>query len=50
MSNNRAYNFSAGPSMLPINVIEEIAENLADYEGCGHGSLTLPHMQNSLKR
>ena len=27
MSYNRAYNFSAGPSMLPLSVIESVAEN-----------------------
>lgn len=32
---NRVFNFSAGPSMLPLNVIEDAATNLADYEGCG---------------
>ena len=30
---NRVYNFSAGPSMLPLEVIEEAAKNLADYNG-----------------
>ena len=34
MSKERAYNFSAGPSMLPLSVIEDAAANLANYKGC----------------
>ena len=32
---DRVYNFSAGPSMLPLNVIEEAAKDLPNYQGCG---------------
>ena len=31
MSNERAYNFSAGPSMLPLSVIEDAAANPVSY-------------------
>ena len=31
---NRIYNFSAGPSMLPIEVLESARDNLVNFEGC----------------
>ena len=40
---NRVFNFSAGPSMLPLNVIEDAAANLADYEGCGQSVMEMSH-------
>ncbi len=40
---NRVYNFSAGPSMLPLGVIEEAAENLANYKGCGQSVMEMSH-------
>lgn len=43
MSNNRAYNFSAGPSMLPLNVIEDVAAELTDYKGCGESVMEMSH-------
>lgn len=43
MSNNRAYNFSAGPSMLPLNVLEDVAANLTNYKGCGESVLEMSH-------
>ncbi len=32
---NRIYNFSAGPSTLPLEVLQEAQENLVDYQGAG---------------
>lgn len=43
LSSNRAYNFSAGPSMLPLPVIENVAANLANYEGCGESVMEMSH-------
>ncbi|MEG0830555.1 MAG: 3-phosphoserine/phosphohydroxythreonine transaminase [Anaerovoracaceae bacterium] len=43
MSNKRAYNFSAGPSMLPLNVMEEVAAELTNYQGCGESILEMSH-------
>lgn len=40
---NRVYNFSAGPSMLPLEVIEDAAKNLADYNGCGQSVMEMSH-------
>lgn len=32
---HRVYNFAAGPSTLPLEVLEEVKENLIDYKGTG---------------
>ena len=31
----RVYNFSAGPAVLPEEVLEEAAEEMLDYRGTG---------------
>src|SRR5665648_1272495 len=41
--NNRVFNFSAGPSMLPLDVMEEIAAELTDYNGCGQSVMEMSH-------
>ncbi len=43
MNQKRAFNFSAGPSMLPLNVIEDVAASLTDYEGCGQSVMEMSH-------
>ena len=30
---SRIYNFSAGPSMLPVEVLEQCAAEMLDYNG-----------------
>ena len=32
---SRVYNFSAGPAVLPLEVLQSAQENLVDYKGCG---------------
>lgn len=39
----RIYNFSAGPSMLPLEVMEEAASELTNYKGCGMSVMELSH-------
>ena len=39
MHTERAFNFSAGPSMLPIDVIKKVASELDNYEGCGESAV-----------
>ena len=34
MADNRIYNFSAGPSMLPVPVLERCASEMLNYKGC----------------
>ena len=50
LTNKRAYNFSAGPSMLPIEVIEDVAKNLANYNGCGESVMEMSHRSAEFKK
>ncbi len=47
---NRVYNFSAGPSMLPLEVIEDAAKNLADYNGCGQSVMEMSHRSKEFEK
>ena len=40
---NRVLNFSAGPSMLPLEVLEEAQRDLVDYKGCGSSVMEMSH-------
>lgn len=40
---NRVYNFSAGPSMLPMPVLERAASELIDYNGTGMSVMEMSH-------
>ncbi len=40
---NRIYNFSAGPAVLPVSVLEEAAEAVREYDGSGMSLLELSH-------
>ena len=35
MANGRIYNFSAGPSMLPLEVLERAGKEITNYQGSG---------------
>ncbi len=39
----RVYNFSAGPSCLPEEVLKECAEEMLDYKGCGQSVMEMSH-------
>lgn len=39
----RNYNFSAGPSMLPLPVLERVQKQLLDYEGTGISVMEMSH-------
>lgn len=39
----RVYNFSAGPGMLPIEVLERVRAGLTDYEGSGMSVMEMSH-------
>lgn len=39
----RVYNFSAGPSMLPVEVLEEAGRQITDYQGSGMSVMELSH-------
>ncbi len=40
---SRIYNFSAGPAMLPEEVLREAAEEMLDYRGCGMSVMEMSH-------
>ncbi|KAJ1960009.1 Phosphoserine transaminase [Dipsacomyces acuminosporus] len=40
---NRVYNYSAGPSMLPVPVLEEVQRDLLNYQGTGMSVLEMSH-------
>ncbi len=39
----RVYNFSAGPSTLPVKVLEEAAADMLDYKGSGQSVMEMSH-------
>lgn len=39
----RIYNFSAGPAMLPVEVLQEAADEMLDYRGCGMSVMEMSH-------
>ena len=39
----RVYNFSAGPAVLPEEVLEEAAEEMLDYRGTGMSVMEMSH-------
>ena len=41
--NNRVYNFSAGPSMLPLPVLEKAAAEMTNYNGSGMSVMEMSH-------
>lgn len=43
MTTSRVYNFSAGPSMLPLQVIEKIANELPNYNNSGQSVMEMSH-------
>ena len=40
---HRIFNFSAGPAMLPTEVLEKSAQALLDYQGKGFGIAEVSH-------
>lgn len=40
---SRVYNFSAGPAVLPEEVLREAAEEMLDYRGCGMSVMEMSH-------
>ncbi|PIA18723.1 phosphoserine aminotransferase [Coemansia reversa NRRL 1564] len=42
-THGRAWNFSAGPSVLPLSVLEEVQHDLLNYKGHGMSVLEMSH-------
>lgn len=43
MKHSRVYNFSAGPAVLPVEVVETVRDNLLNYQGSGLGVMEMSH-------
>jgi phosphoserine aminotransferase len=43
MENQRVYNFSAGPSMLPLEVLERAGAEITNYQGSGMSVMEMSH-------
>lgn len=45
----RIYNFSAGPAMLPVEVLQEAAEEMLDYRGTGMSVMEMSHRSKAFE-
>ena len=43
MNQERVYNFSAGPSMLPLEVLERAGSEITNYQGSGMSVMEMSH-------
>jgi phosphoserine aminotransferase len=43
MTEGRVYNFSAGPSMMPVEVLETIQKDMVNWQGCGMSVMEMSH-------
>ena len=39
----RVHNFNAGPSILPMPVLEQAQAEMLDYQGCGMSVMEMSH-------
>ena len=49
MTEKRVYNFSAGPSMLPVAVLEKAAKQMLNYEGSGMSVMEMSHRSKAFE-
>ncbi len=47
---NRVYNFSAGPSVLPLPVLEKVRDDLVNYQGSGQSVMEMSHRSAEFKK
>lgn len=47
--NKRIYNFSAGPSMLPLPVLEKAASEMTNYNGSGMSVMEMSHRSDEFE-
>ncbi len=47
---SRVYNFSAGPAVLPEEVLKEAAAEMLDYKGCGMSVMEMSHRSRCSRR
>lgn len=46
----RVFNFSAGPAMLPVEVLEQVREELLDWQGSGSSIIEVSHRGKAFLR
>ncbi len=46
---SRVYNFSAGPAVLPQEVLKEAQEEMLDYRGCGMSVMEMSHRSSMFR-
>ena len=46
---SRVYNFSAGPAVLPVEVLKEAQEEMLDYRGCGMSVMEMSHRSKAFE-
>lgn len=47
---DRVYNFSAGPSVLPLEVLEKVQKELLNYDGSGQSVMEMSHRSKEYRR
>ena len=47
---SRVYNFSAGPAVLPEEVLKEVAAEMLDYQGTGMSVMEMSHRSKAYQR
>ena len=47
---NRVYNFSAGPSMLPVEVLETARDEMLNYQNCGQSVMEMSHRSKDFQK
>ena len=47
---SRVYNFSAGPAVLPEEVLREAAEEMLDYKGTGMSVMEMSHRSKAYEK
>ncbi len=50
MGNQRVYNFSAGPSMLPLEVLERAGAEITNYQGSGMSVMEMSHRSKAFQK
>ena len=46
---SRVYNFSAGPAVLPEEVLKEAADEMLDYRGTGMSVMEMSHRSKAFE-
>ena len=47
---DRVYNFSAGPSMLPVDVLENVRDDLLNYKGTGESVMEMSNRSKEYQK